>query len=533
MQVTLKSENGRSGAIGLVEVQNRYLWILREAGVVAVSNVCEGDGEEELIVEEGKGALLIGGVEDGGSVFLVDEEGYLRCYNGVNRELLRSLKAHDGGVSCLEVTSSIVVTCGCVDGQVKVFDARDGSLLSSFSVDFEVTAVSTRSGSILLGTADGKVFRRSGVECKEIFAGGEGQPTTSSVTAICSNPFSNRVWIGLSSGHVVVFRKSKIIFSSRAHDGRVTAIQSAPNSLIVTAGSDGLVGVWKASRSSPRLLYNSAAGGKNITLASGEQANLHSRRVWIVSENATRAWNITVKLPKHQPTSHTEDQTDRIVKQLTDQIISKDSEVLELKRIAAGLQDELDELRSIARRREAEVWSARKISRRRCDRSMVAGGVGSSLVEEQGGEGGPQRELDLAIRMLHEMDINMRESEERFEQLCRQQAEQARELAVRNRAVQESRSVLTEEDCRNQVKEAEELLITWEKGAREIFNDRKRETNSVRQRLTAIEKAREPDSNPPGRTSAKKLPSSAEAIRAGLDVPVRRSPEEILDNDKS
>uniref|UniRef100_A0A7S3EMJ4 Uncharacterized protein n=1 Tax=Rhodosorus marinus TaxID=101924 RepID=A0A7S3EMJ4_9RHOD len=214
-------------------------------------------------------------------------------------------------------------------------------------------------------------------------------------------------------------------------------------------------------------------------------------------------------------------------------VLAVDSEVLELKRIAAGLQDELDELRSIARRREAEVWSARKISRRRCDRSMVAGGVGSSLVEEQGGEGGPQRELDLAIRMLHEMDINMRESEERFEQLCRQQAEQARELAVRNRAVQESRSVLTEEDCRNQVKEAEELLITWEKGAREIFNDRKRETNSVRQRLTAIEKAREPDSNPPGRTSAKKLPSSAEAIRAGLDVPVRRSPEEILDNDKS
>ncbi|KAJ8900723.1 hypothetical protein NDN08_000024 [Rhodosorus marinus] len=532
MQVTLKSEHGRSGALGLVEVRNRCLWILREAGVVSVTNVCEGDGDEELIVEEGKGAVLIGGVEDGGSVFLVDEEGYLRCYNGVNRELLRSLKAHDGGVSCLEVTSSIVVTCGCVDGQVKVFDARDGSRLSSFSVDFEVTAVSTRSGSILLGTAEGTVFRRSGAECKEIFAGREGQPTTGSVTAICSNPYSNRVWIGLSSGHIVVFRKSKTIFSSRAHDGRITSIQSASSSLIVTAGSDGLVGVWKASRSSPRLLYNSAAGGKNITLTTGEQATLHSRRVWIVSENATRAWNLTVKLPKQKPNIDTADQTNRIVKQLKDKVISKDSEILELKRIAAGLQDELDELRSIARRREAEVWSARKISRRRFDRSMVSGGLGSSLVKEQGGEGGQQRELDLAIRMLHEMDINMRESEERFEQLYRQQAEQAREFVERNRAVEESKRAFTEEDRRDRVKEAEELLRTWEKGAREIFDDRKRETNSVRQRLTAIEKAREPEPEPSEKPAERNLPSSAEAIRAGLDVPVRRSPEEILDRDK-
>jgi len=323
MLVTLKSEHGRSGALGLVEVQNRYLWILREAGVVSVSNVFEGDGEEELIVEEGKGAVLIGGVADGSSVFLVDEEGYLRCYDGVNRELLRSLKAHDGGVSCLEVTSSIVVTCGCVDGQVKVFDERNGSLLSSFSVDFEVTAVSTRSGSILLGTADGKVFRRSGSECKEIFSAGEGQPTPGSVTAICSNPYSNSVWIGLSSGHIVVFRKSKTVFSSRAHDGHVTSIQWASNSLIITAGSDGLVGVWKASRTSPRLLYNSAAGGENVALTTGELANLHSRRVWIVSENATRAWNLTVKLPKHNPKIDTADQTYRVVEQLQDQVMSK------------------------------------------------------------------------------------------------------------------------------------------------------------------------------------------------------------------
>uniref|UniRef100_A0A7S0BJE0 Uncharacterized protein n=1 Tax=Rhodosorus marinus TaxID=101924 RepID=A0A7S0BJE0_9RHOD len=209
-----------------------------------------------------------------------------------------------------------------------------------------------------------------------------------------------------------------------------------------------------------------------------------------------------------------------------------ESEVLELKKIAADLQEELDELRSIARRREAEVWSARKISRRRFDRSMVSGSLGSTVVDKQCSEGGQQRELDLAIRMLHEMDINMRESEERFEQLCREQAEQARGLVERNKAAQESGRGFTQEDCPDRVKEAEELLITWEKGAREIFDHRNREANSVRQRLTAIEKAREPNPALSGKSVAKNLPSSAEAIRAVLDVPVRRSPEEILDRDK-
>lgn len=285
------------GSRGVVECPDGYLWVLEQDGRVVVRTFKTGDGDGEIVVEDGQGANIIGGARDGDRVFLGDRNGFVRCYDGRRRELIRSVMAHSDGIACMATSRNVVVTAGRCDKTLKVFNGSSGVVVHTLDLEFSgVSALCVGRGNVLVGSDDGKLYSVTAEKSNTILQ----LPNSPRIETMCTVPTSpSRVWLGLSTGNVVLLRRGTISFSSRAHAGPVTSLCSVSRKLVCSAGIDSQICIWDASRLPPRLLHTTSrllpASLSPTSLSIGTTSIIERRRMWIASAGTTRAWSLSTR----------------------------------------------------------------------------------------------------------------------------------------------------------------------------------------------------------------------------------------------
>ena len=206
---------------------------------IAMTFVVDKNGKSSpLLISGGQGGQLkIWGIGEGATA---------------NTMPLKSVKAHEGGITALAVTTNgLLIATGGMDTYIRLWDRRTGKMLAEVKAHDEAvrSLKFTRDGSILVSGSDDRLIRvwKVGEQGQTLDYQSSILAHDSAITAITLSPDANSVASVSADGYLKLWQINGGSLQRHIHvnmHGVLAVAYSPDGKLVATGDGDGRIRLW-------------------------------------------------------------------------------------------------------------------------------------------------------------------------------------------------------------------------------------------------------------------------------------------------